>query len=140
VSDNEILDLAAIEARLKAATPGPWRWADWHAIFGTWEDPKNRRVLEQNPRYDFRNSMIIPEKDVRTERVIDLADIREVYKEADLELIEHAPTDVAALVAEVHHLRREFNKLAKSSYDQIIDKRFAWSRDFEPPYPDEVEE
>ena len=44
--------------------------------------------------------------------------------------------DIAALVAEVERLRREVNTMAWSSYDQIIDKRWSWDREFEPPYPD----
>jgi hypothetical protein len=42
------VDLDKLEAIAKAATPGPWRWGDWDATFGTVENPRNMRFLERN--------------------------------------------------------------------------------------------
>jgi hypothetical protein len=42
------LDIDRLEDLAKAATPGPWRWADWSAPFGTDEQPDRMLVLGRN--------------------------------------------------------------------------------------------
>jgi len=73
---SDPLDLAPIEARLKAATPGPWRWV---AVSGGWDG-----VAAEGGPDICRLSLNLG---------------------ANAILIAHAPTDIAALVAEVRRLQ-----------------------------------
>lgn len=143
MSDNEPLDLTAIEARLKAATSGPWLKGEWeghcllpHLHAGLDAPCKYEYTIRQGPN-DL--SIILPEQEPRY-LINNYSDYGRILSEKNVDFIANAPTDIAALVAEVHNLRREVNKLAKDSYDQIIDKSFWVDRDFEPPYPDEKED
>ena len=88
-----MLDLDAIKARLAAATPGPW-WSDSGdplstnmavAVIGGWQVQASR---------PFVGDRVTPAKD-------------------DADLIAHAPTDLAALVAEVERLREELDSTFK---------------------------
>lgn len=81
---SEPLNLAPIQAREAAATPGPW-WNDSHEIYA-------------GPTNDTLNSRWIGE----TCRVLD-----EAGSEADGAFCAHARTDVPALLAEVARLRAE---------------------------------
>lgn len=86
------LDLKAIKARLAAATPGPWRSA--------WDDG--------DPNADVTIRSLAPGLDECASYVI----VASWYDgpitlclEADAAFIAAAPSDVAALVAEVERLR-----------------------------------
>lgn len=48
-NDTPPIDLDHLETLARAATPGPWRWGDWDATFGTAELPERMLVLEFNP-------------------------------------------------------------------------------------------
>lgn len=75
-----MLDIEPIKARLAAATPGPWQ------------------------------TIVTVETDIGTEHLVTEADmdascIGTSPQAADADLIAHAPTDLAALIAEVERLR-----------------------------------
>lgn len=80
------MDLGAIKARLAAATPGPWR-SPWESDdeYATFTGPDGAQVVDVT-YYDGS---------------------RIVVSEANAALIANAPTDLAALVAEVERLRRK---------------------------------
>ena len=84
--------LAEIRARLEAATPGPWHVAHTDGAVGkaevTGEDRAGNPIWEQ----------------------IHIADTGPV----DVDFIAHAPTDIAALLAEVEALNREISDLEES--------------------------
>ena len=71
--------LAEIRARLDAATPGPWRAADWDDARGI------RVVVGEFPRDPY--TLALAERD------------------HDARFIAHAPTDIAWLLDEVARLR-----------------------------------
>lgn len=90
MNKRDELDLDAIEARLARATPGPWL------------------VKDQDPKQIHRGTVQVQE-DGRGVEVI-----AECYCGAydghglrNAELIANAPTDLAALIEEVRHLRGE---------------------------------
>ena len=76
-----MLDLDPIKARLAAATPGPWRWS---------------RVESWGHVAKLHDIHFLP----------NLASLSSTQQDqADADLIAHAPSDLAALVAEVERLR-----------------------------------
>lgn len=80
-----MLDLQPIKARLASATPGPWESAE---------------LQGQSRRNSFFSVAVVGRREVR-------ADIpcQAQPDECDADLVAHAPTDLAALVAEVERLR-----------------------------------
>lgn len=80
-------DLDAIKARLAAATPGPW------GLQGAQNDYELRGP---GPRVDGWNTGPL---------VMEVSRWNKHPSPADVDLIEHAPADLAALVAEVERLR-----------------------------------
>lgn len=95
-------ELAAIEARANAATPGPWRD----------EGPDERR-----PRYPH-DAIVGPAEDCGIPAMI--AKARGFYHSAEVEtansqFIAHAREDVPALVAEVRRLRAELHMATKAA-------------------------
>ena len=91
------LDLEPIKERLAAATPGPW---DFHVL------PQSVGITvatihsEQGPR--------------ETRWTVDLPpEIGGMGTRADAEMIAHAPSDLAALVAEVEQLREQVEAVKK---------------------------
>lgn len=90
------LELDAIAARLKTATPGPWHWTD-----GVGDELRALRATD---------GLI----------VCDFGDATQYYptegsepNDADAELIAHAPEDIAALLAEVAVLRTALRQIAE---------------------------
>jgi hypothetical protein len=79
---GKMLDLESIKARLAAATPGPWQWFGSQGEVGTFGmlSTKGSAMLQIKQANQFP---------------ID----------AEMCLIEHAPADMTALVAEVERLR-----------------------------------
>jgi hypothetical protein len=86
------MNLDEIKKRCEAATPGPWRWADWGAIFGTRE--KEMFTLESSPLRSWWWSACV------------LSCEQEPDEPADKAFIAHAREDVPALVAEVERLQK----------------------------------
>jgi hypothetical protein len=119
---QEPLDLAAIEARLKAATPGPW---GYKAGF------LKHYVFSLDAQEDFGISL----------QELHWNDGHEVPAAANAQFIANAPTDIAALIAEVRRLRREVNKMVRDSYNSDngeVGYEQPW-RKLSLPYPDEEE-
>lgn len=96
------LDLDAIEARLDAATPGPWGVLLAERIDGTsvWRIGSNATGE-------------------------DVAAVRS-GQPADADLIAHAPTDLAALVAEVKHLRKDYMTRSRTAGEWLAEN--GWLR------------
>jgi hypothetical protein len=116
------LDLADIEARLKAATPGPW---GYKAGF------LKHYVFSLDAQEDFGISL----------QELHWNDGHEVPAAANAQFIANAPTDIAALIAEVRRLRREVNKMVRDSYNSDngeVGYEQPW-RKLSLPYPDEEE-
>lgn len=79
------LDLAPIEARLAAATPGPWEWDA--SILGDLQTLRAGLAMVLDADGDYCGSAWVD------------------ISEPDAELIANAPTDLAALIEEVKRLR-----------------------------------
>jgi hypothetical protein len=103
------LDLAEIEARLKAVTPD---------IDDMTRVSKGATVGLDYVLDDGYNPILAPEAQ---------------------KFVDHAPTDIAALIQEVKRLRGEVNKLSKSIHDWDNDERGYEIKRFNPPYPEEEE-
>ena len=81
-------DLDAIEARLFLATPGPWR------------------VKEQDPKQIHRGTVQVEENGRGVEVIAECyCGAYDGHGLRNAELIANAPTDLAALIEEVRHLR-----------------------------------
>lgn len=99
-------DLERIEARAKAATPGPWflvplpwRYPDLPSYVTTGSpDPQVGRMVLDGPEIDSLDS------DLTDEEAIAQVD-------ADLEFAACARTDVPVLLAEVRRLREELKRI-----------------------------
>jgi len=88
---TEPLDLDPIRTRLEAASLGPWRWEDWG-------DP---------PADHERSAYTLASDELGlTKAICTAAEATSMWKNpADADLIAHAPSDIAALIAEVERLR-----------------------------------
>lgn len=115
MTDTErALELAAeIERHDGAMTPGPWRFGDWSAVFGTMEDPDHLHVLERNLTHAGTGPYVCGRADgryqvLRLEEPIESAGDRDGIPY----LRNTAPEIVAvlrALVAEVEAMRATCN-------------------------------
>ena len=83
------LDLGPIKERLAEATPGPWR---------VWRDPDPTKVRATAVETAWCHGDIEGDTELITDYL---------PTDADAEMIAHAPSDLAALVAEVEQLRAE---------------------------------
>jgi hypothetical protein len=95
---TEPLDLDPIRTRLEAASPGPWRWEDWG-------DPPvdHERSAYTLASDELAGSDLLPGL---TKAICTAAQATSMWKNpADADLIAHAPSDIAALIAEVERLR-----------------------------------
>jgi hypothetical protein len=119
------LDLEPIKKRLAAATPGPWKWCDGN---GVPEDAgqvylyKGGELELQDPYvfdgfYSLWQHIEIeePEGEAQEEPVISQIEYEGYIHEMtiskeDAALIAAAPTDIAALIAEVERLREQLAK------------------------------
>ena len=82
------IDIEAIKARLAAATPGPWEWS---------VRPKRHMLIH---RFSERGHLTVLETEGESEHAE-----YPCANDADRDFIEHAPSDITALVAEVERLR-----------------------------------
>jgi hypothetical protein len=99
------LDLAEIEARLKAATPGPWHFnRDYEVIEGVMNDGPHWEL--DTPSMEHIGFIAIPNAPYPAD-------------EYNIELIANAPTDIAALIKEVKY-QREYISFIKQKYMQLI--------------------
>lgn len=101
------LDLAAIKARLTAATPGPWTFEDGDdddfcsAVAICAPIPASERQ-QTNFAGDFNARAVVALTLWQNPRIAVIHDAR---WDENAWLIAHAPTDIAALVEEVERLR-----------------------------------
>jgi len=96
-----LLDLEAIKARIAKATPGPWEWSI---------RPKRHMLVSPLSARGFL-TVLETQGDVEADYPC--------AKDADRDLIQHAPTDLAALVAEVERLRAELTAESTAVVDYL---------------------
>ena len=89
------IDLEPIKERLAAATPGPWR---------VWTDPDPTKVRATAVETAWCHGDIEGDTELITDYL---------PTDADAEMIAHAPSDLAALVAEVEQLREQVEAVKK---------------------------
>jgi len=94
-------DLDAIKARLAAATPGPWETRFLHRVWMRAREEPGNLMFGTGPTQDW----------------------------ADCDLMAHAPTDLAALVAEVERLHQAIRDLLPYATAAIGNPRSAWPTD-----------
>ena len=95
---TEPLDLDPIRTRLEAASPGPWRWEDWGALPVDHERSAYTLASDEPVGSDLLPGL--------TKAICTAAQATSLWKNpADADLIAHAPSDIAALIAEVERLR-----------------------------------
>ena len=90
------------EAAAKKAVPGPWRWADWSATFGTLEQERN--TLEHSP--GSRPFPAVAERDRETTRVLRLEDPLEIDPDQEASADHIARHDPARALRQVEDGRR----------------------------------
>jgi hypothetical protein len=96
-----LLDLEAIKARIAKTTPGPWEWSI---------RPKRHMLVSPLSARGFL-TVLETQGDVEADYPC--------AKDADRDLIQHAPTDLAALVAEVERLRAELTAERADAVDYL---------------------
>jgi hypothetical protein len=104
----------AIQARLDAATPGPWHWGDDDAGGAGWEalmTESGRHVISSEVPHAFRVSGLL----------------------ADEDLIAHAPSDLRLLLAAVRRGRR-IEKAVREIAAEMIAERDRGSLTQSPDY------
>ncbi len=121
--------LAAIEHRWAAATPGPWRWR--HEQFNaTKPKRKDGRWLQLltgpvegrsaglpdacRDAWDYPHVLSIGWAQLKRATAFNMG----VISPADQDAIAHAPTDVAALLAEVRRLRESAGEAAPAQEER----------------------
>lgn len=73
-------------------TPGPWRWGDWSAYFGTVECERSRSRLEYNPTHPGEPGAVVRYRGDAPQCVLQLdMDSNEEISDADRELVRRAP-------------------------------------------------
>lgn len=107
-----MLDLDPIKKRLAEATPGPWGSCDdatCKCIMVTSRDYPVAEVTKGAWGDDFPSIRLVgPSLDLKAEAFMDQITYGEVSEEqflANRRFIREAPTDVAALIAEIERLR-----------------------------------
>lgn len=98
-------DLDDLERKARAATPGPWRLGDWHAVFGTREHPERMLVLERNLTHAGAEPYICNRADGRFE-VLRLAGPIEHQSNAD-HIVANSPPVTLSLIARIRVLEAD---------------------------------
>jgi hypothetical protein len=120
----EPLDLEPIKARLAAATPAPWVWVDYggapedalsiYTLEGVKRDWGGRFAIEARPPEDEEGQEPDEYEVVYVLHYIEDEHDDMYYEipieDADAALSVNAPTDLAALVAEVERLRAQLGE------------------------------
>lgn len=130
---TEPLNLEPIKARLAAATPGQWVWVDHNMapegaenvydLDGKPHEWSGRYAIEAEPLDDDDPEAWGPDgrEVVMVLEMIEDENTGDVFElpinDADAALIANAPTDIAALVAEVERLRDELENARAQAQD-----------------------
>ena len=114
------------EAAAKAATPGPWRWGDWSANFGTLE--QERHVLEHAPSYGAFPVVRQRDIDGGAIEVLRLEDSLEIGDDAaeanGAHIVRNDPARVLAEVKAKRELLREIEAITVYRVDGEPDPDF----------------
>lgn len=104
--------LKIIKETVRAATPGPWRWGDWRAEFGTEERPDllDRRTLERHPSAGDCVPIVRRRDEPGVVQILTVSDPMESFDDAVF--IMRSRTYIDVLVDEVERLQAE-NKALK---------------------------
>ena len=94
-------ELAEIEAREKAATPGPWKWdPTWGGGAATKKISISPNRILETAMAQCVNHIVIEETQTRTDHFDWKAHTKE-----DAKFIAHARQDIPALIAEIKRLK-----------------------------------
>lgn len=89
-----------IRERLAAATPGPWRWANWSTVFGTKEEPPFLTLEAGMPPENG-----VPQRGRESTWILGMAD--DDIEPTNAALIANAPADLAYLLDALAVAREE---------------------------------
>ena len=98
------LDLEAIKARVAKATPGPWEWRIW----------ARRHILQHHDGPKASHVVLETQGDAGAEYPC--------ASEADRDLIQNAPADLAALIAEIDRLRAEVEAERSEAISYLVEE------------------
>jgi hypothetical protein len=112
VADAALPDLAELERIARAATPGPWRWGDWSATFGTPEHAEHMLVLERNASHQGAEPYVVGRRDGRLE-VLRLEEPPDRRANA-AHIAANSPDVTLALVARIRDLDALYTAVAKA--------------------------
>lgn len=96
--------LEAVRARHGAATPGPWRWADWSCILGNKENPFRRDHLTVDLTGAGHEPRVLGKEELVGVLVMK-ADYCGPDRDEDGAFLAHSWQDTRDLLAEVDRLR-----------------------------------
>lgn len=100
--------LNTITARHAAATPGPYRWADWSVVAGNKENPFRRDHLEVDHAGAGHEPKVYTREEFEGSKVgvlVMKADYNGPDRDDDATFLAHSWQDTADLLAEVERLR-----------------------------------
>lgn len=104
-------ELQTIEARLGAATPGPWQWAHLYQARGTHWCLEN----EASAALGLTINHHLVTFGTEEYEYDDDGQATRLDQTPDFQLIAHAPGDIAALLAEVRRLRAALEEIDRTT-------------------------